>query len=154
MRWCECKKENEPDRNQIAETTKAPRFTPVLFIQGKRPRAHATHRNTQSDKIPPIFAYHSITINSLSFFLQTPFLTPPPVSFPLPSIYHFTSLTSSLFHSIFLRNDTHFFPRHLSVSLYHSSIPSFSQPLYFSFLFFLAPTCCILKRLLHHLSNR
>lgn len=98
MRWCEWKKENQSDRNQTAETTKALRFTHGHFIHGKHPRAqaHAFSDTLSLIIIPPIFPYHSITINSSPSSYNLFFSTPPPVSFPLRSIYHFTSRPSSL----------------------------------------------------------
>lgn len=143
MRWCEWKKENQSDRNQTAETTKALRFTHGHFIQGKHPCAQA---HTFSDTlsliiIPPIFPYHSITINSspssynlfFSLRLLSPFhydlfttspLAPPPFSpSHLVMICLFSLripvLPSATHHLV------HFFSLHLEFLFLHSSRCSF-----------------------------
>lgn len=153
MRWCECKKENEPETKLLKPLKRLDSHPSFLF----RANACVPVRHTETLNLikflPSLLITPSLSILSPSFYK-------PLFSLHLLSPFHYYLFTTSLLSpprfstpSFFVMIRT-FSPQHLSVSLDHPSIPSFSQPLYLSFLFFLAPTCCILKLLLYHLSHR
>lgn len=122
-----------------------------LFRANTRIRMQWTHTPII---IPPIFSYHSITINS------SPSSYNPFFSLHLLSLFHYnifttSPLSSSPLCSIFPRNDMAFYPRHLSDSLYRPS----PQLLLFSslpspFPLFLTSTCCHPKPSTLPFSNR
>lgn len=88
-----------------------------LFRANTRMRIHM---HTLSRRHTNTLSHPSSSLNHHQFLphLLQPLFTPPPVSFPLRSIYYFTSLPSSLLLSILLRDDTPF--------SYHTSLSPFS----------------------------
>lgn len=130
MRRCEWKKDSQ---TEIKLLKPLKRF--ASFYSGQTIKCTCNTNTLSLIRIPPIFRYHSITINSPSASYNPFLFTPPPVSFPL---HLFTSpplppSSSSSLHTSDIPSTT------LPLLLFFSLLPSISFPA------FLTPTCCHLK---------